>query len=292
MSVRTTCERLWCWYVGIVVAIAALTPGGGMVGHRPLLFVVVHLAVLIAALASAHLAHRRGEAAARWPRAVLALVGLPTVFSALCWVLPAVHPEPFEYAFAALDRRLFGTDLGRFAGHLGAAGTEVLQLCYASFYLLCMAAAVGALRGSGGAGFDRAVRQLTFGFLVSYLGYLLVPTLAPKVVLAFPDAIDGALLTPTLRDWIDGGEANPWDCFPSGHTMLTLTALALLWRENRRWFWWCLVPALGLIASTVLLRYHWGIDVVAGALLVWPTMWCCDWLSTADGSSSTAAPRH
>jgi membrane-associated phospholipid phosphatase len=90
-------------------------------------------------------------------------------------------------------------------------------------------------------------------------------------------------LTPTLRTWIDAGEANPWDCFPSGHTMLTITSLIILWRWNRRWFRWLLLPSLLLIVSTVVLRYHWSIDVLVGALLAWPCVWVGDRLADRDG---------
>jgi membrane-associated phospholipid phosphatase len=194
-----------------------------------------------------------------------------------------VHPEPHEFAFAALDRAMFGRDLGELVAHWPPLVNEVLQLCYGSFYFLCIAAAVGAGWRSGAAAFDRAVLWLVGGFLASYLGYLLVPTLGPKVVLAFHGEIEGVWLLGPVRAAIDAGEANPWDCFPSGHTMLTIISLLILWRWNRRWWCWLLLPALLLIASTVLLRYHWAIDVVVGALLAWPVAFGLDRLADGDG---------
>ncbi|MCU0863809.1 MAG: phosphatase PAP2 family protein [Planctomycetes bacterium] len=277
-----TSERIWLCYLAAVGAVALLADGGGDARHDRVRFLALHAGILVVVLAVAAVA-RRGPAAARWWRVGLATLGLPVVFSALCWLLPAVHPEPYEYAFAALDRAAFGRDPGTLVDHLPPLANEVLQLCYAGFYLLCFAAAIGAGVRSGAAAFDRAVLWLVGGFLCSYLGYLLVPTLGPKVVLAFDREIEGLGLLAPLRAAIDAGEANPWDCFPSGHTMLTITSLLILWRWNRRWWCWLVLPGALLIASTVLLRYHWAIDVLVGAALAWPVARGCDRLADLDG---------
>ncbi len=282
-TIAPTSERIWFTYLATVVAIALLIPGGGSGTHGVGTFVAVHAAVAAVVAWSRWLAVRRGHDAPRVLRAALAVIGLPVVFSSLCWLLPGVHPEPFEYTWLHLDRLWFGADAGLAVDQLPPWAVEVLQVVYASFYGICIASGLGAGRGSGRAAFDRAVLLLVGGFLASYLGYLLVPTLAPKVVLAFEHEVTGAWLTPHLRASIDGGELNPWDCFPSGHTMMTLTSLLIVWRWHRTWFRWLLVPGLLLIVSTVLLRYHWTIDVVAGALLAWPVARACDWLADRDG---------
>lgn len=280
---RPTAERIWLSYLACVAAVAGMTFAVGMPGHDVVRFLWVHAVVLAVVLVSRWCAVHRSHDAARVPRVFLGLIGLPVVFSSLCWLLPHAHPEPYEHTFLAFDRALFGSDAGVAAAHLPAWLIEVLQVCYAGFYCLCIASAVGAGFGGGKPAFDRASLRLVGSFLCSYLGYLLVPTLAPKVVLAFEHEIAGVWATPALRTAIDAGEANLWDCFPSGHTMLTLTSLLSLWRWNRRWFRWLVVPGALLIASTVLLRYHWTLDVVAGALLAWPVARACDWLADRDG---------
>jgi membrane-associated phospholipid phosphatase len=285
---RPTAERIWLCYLACVAAVAVITIAWGAPGHDATRFLIVHAVVLVVVLVSRWCAVHRSHDAARAPRVFLGLIGLPVVFSSLCWLLPHAHPEPWEHSFLALDRALFGSDIGHAAAHLPGWLVEVLQICYAGFYGLCIASAVGAGLGRGKAAFDRASLRLVGAFLCSYLGYLLVPTLAPKVVLAFEHDIEGLWLTPALRHAIDAGEANLWDCFPSGHTMLTLTSLLSLWRWNRRWFHWLVLPGALLIVSTVLLRYHWTIDVVAGALLAWPVARACDWL--ADRDEWPAAP--
>lgn len=279
---RPTSERIWLLYLACIFAVLAATPGGGADGHAPWTCAAVHAAVLAVVLWSHRIATRRSHDAARIVRAALAVVGLPTVFSALCWLLPAVHPEPFEWWFVGVDRALVGCDPGGFVRDLPDWLVEAMQIVYGAFYGICVFAAVAAGIGSGAAAFDRAVLLLVGGFLVSYLGYLLVPTLGPNRVLAFDHGVIGVWLAAPVRAAIDAGEANPWDCFPSGHTMMTATSLLILWRWNRRWFWVLLAPALLLIASTVLLRYHWLLDVAGGAALAWPVARGCDHLADRD----------
>lgn len=281
---RPTCERIWSVYLVCVVAVAWAAPETRSGDAAAWLHLLVHVAVGAAVVGVRWVAVHRSHERARMLRGALAIVGLPVVFSAMCWVLPAVHPEPYEYLWLAVDRAVFGADAARLVdGALPPWFVEVLQLDYASFYALCVASALLAGWRSGGRAFDRAMLLLVGGFLASYLGYLLVPTLAPKLALAFPEEVAGLWLTAPVRAWIDGAEANRWDCFPSGHTMLTITSLIILRRWARPAFRVLLVPGLLLIASTVLLRYHWVSDVVAGAVCAWPCAWLCDWLADRDG---------
>ncbi len=280
---QPTSERIWLVYLACVLAVTLGAAGGGHVGHAPWLCAVFHAGLLAVVLWSRRLALTRSHAAPRVLRAGLAIVGLPATFTALCWLLPAVHPEPYEWTFAAIDRAVFGFDPGALVGRMPLWLVETLQLCYGAFYGICVVAALGAGKASGAAAFDRAVLLLVGGFLASYLGYLLVPTLGPNRVLAFEHEVQGLWLTEPVRASIDAGEANPWDCFPSGHTMMALTSLLILWRWNRRWFAWFVGPCALLIASTVLLRYHWVADVAAGALLAWPVARACDRMADRDG---------
>ena len=58
-----------------------------------------------------------------------------------------------------------------------------------------------------------------------------------------------------------------WDSMPSGHTCMTLLMLVLTRRLLPRLLWVLVPIAIGLIFGTVYLRYHYGVDVLAGAAL-------------------------
>lgn len=262
----TTTERLWIAYCAAVVAVAIAAADGGEPEVRRVPFVLVHVAMALLQVLPVRLA-RRSESSARVARALLATIGLPVVFSSLCWLLPGVHPTACHLAFYRLDLALFGQDL---TAPLRASLPEwvltILQCVYASFYAVPFAAVVLSGRARGARAFDEALTLVTGGFLLSYLGYLWFPTLGPKDVLPTPMALSSPL-GEWLRVRIDAAEANPWDCFPSGHTMLSLVGVLVVRRRAPRAFVPMLVVALAIAFSTLALRYHWPVDVVSGAAL-------------------------
>ena len=110
---RPTIEWVWLAYLGCVTVVALVVDGGGMATHDPTMFVLAQLPVWVAVFVSLWLATRKSHDAARVLRSGLAVIGLPVVFSSLCWLLPAVHPEPYEFVWLEVDRWLFGTDISR-----------------------------------------------------------------------------------------------------------------------------------------------------------------------------------
>ncbi|GAB4145311.1 MAG: hypothetical protein Fur0037_13220 [Planctomycetota bacterium] len=276
-----TLPRILLAFLVVVSMAHGLAGGGGDGSYRPILHALVSAGLFALVLAVERFCRELSAAAGRAARTALCCLFLPVVFSAMGWLLPAVHPEPFEWTFAWLDARILG-DRAAFA-HLPWPLVDLLQITYASFYAIPIAAAVLAGRKSGARAFDRSMVILTFGFLASYLGYLLVPTLGPAVALPGLEGPRGSWLAARLHEWIDAAEANRWDCFPSGHTMMSLMSLHVV----RRWARAFTVPfavVVGiLIASTILLRYHWVADVLAGAALAPICMRIADRMLDADG---------
>ncbi len=107
------------------------------------------------------------------------------------------------------------------------------------------------------------------GFLLSYVGYFFVPARGPRFLLHDLQTYDlrGLWLFDHLRALLDRIESAHYDCFPSGHTEMTILA------------WWgsrsispmlsraMFVYTLGVIFATVYLRYHYTVDVMAGAIV-------------------------
>jgi len=57
------------------------------------------------------------------------------------------------------------------------------------------------------------------------------------------------------------------DCMPSGHTMLSLLGILMSWRFRSRWRWFITIGGISVIISTIYLRYHYAVDLIAGASL-------------------------
>lgn len=196
--------------------------------------------------------------------------------------VPVVHPVLYDDVLMSWDKALFGVNptqwLHQFAH---PALTEYLQITYTLFYFLPVLQGVElTVKGN----YDRLatfVYLMTFGFLVSYLMYFLMPAIGPRFTLhnflATDQDLPGLFLTHTFREFINAGGSAPAgipnpadvvnrDCMPSGHTMMTLMNILLAFKYRSRWRWFFAVVGGSLIFSTLYLRYHYVVDVLAGAL--------------------------
>jgi membrane-associated phospholipid phosphatase len=199
-------------------------------------------------------------------------VGLiPILFNSLADVIPYLHSTGWDSRLIEADRLVFGVDptvwLERF---LHSAAVDVLQLAYTSYYFLPIILALVLYQNRDRRGFDETAFGVILGFFVSYCGYLLFPAVGPRYTLAHLQSqpIVGSPKIETIRKSIDQLEKNKWDAFPSGHTAVVLLVLYYARRYTPRAFVVYLPVVVALIASTVYLRYHYVVDVVAGSLLV------------------------
>jgi PAP2 superfamily len=219
---------------------------------------------------------------ARWPRAQPLLILeafwlLPVVAIAHGYLGPlvdAVNPRLMDRELAQLDVRLFGEAPSVLLGErIPPWLTEVLLLCYYSYFI--WPAALGVVLWARGkrAEFGQYAFALSVFFAANYLGYILVPAVGPRFYLA--DGFSGPLQGVHFVPLLDGLMRMPpflRDCFPSGHTGVTLTVLALAWRFERTYFRIMLLPASGLILATLVGRFHYGVDLLCALPLVLATL--------------------
>ncbi|MEK6321232.1 MAG: phosphatase PAP2 family protein [Acidobacteriota bacterium] len=209
---------------------------------------------------------------ARFVRGWYPVALIPISYKELSYLIPLIHSSDSDAALAAVDHRFLGVHptvwLERFTW---PPLTEVLQLTYSSYYLLPVILGVVLWRKGWFEKFHFWVFIVVLGFYLSYLGYIAVPAIGPRflpeIVQAQTKPLTGVWLFQPVRAMLDRAEGITRDCFPSGHTELTLLVLYYAHRFHRRTFWWLLPLGTGVIISTVYLRYHYVVDVVAGALL-------------------------
>jgi membrane-associated phospholipid phosphatase len=110
---------------------------------------------------------------------------------------------------------------------------------------------------------------IALGFLASYIGYLIVPARGPRFLLKdlhhFP--LEGMWFFQWMQDGLDRLESAHFDCFPSGHTELTILAWWGSRMVSNRLFRIYFAYTACIIFATVYLRYHYTVDLLAGAAL-------------------------
>jgi membrane-associated phospholipid phosphatase len=145
--------------------------------------------------------------------------------------------------------------------------TDALSLCYGMFIPYFATSLIWYFLG------DLPVARRCFAGLIGlysigFLGYLLVPASGPYLAFArlYSVPLEGGWLTQANAGLVDIG-GNKVDVFPSLHCAASAFILAFDYRHSRGRFWLFLVPVVGLWFSTVYLRYHYLVDLVAGFAL-------------------------
>jgi len=196
------------------------------------------------------------------------LLVIPFTYKELEYLIPRIHPRDYDHQLAALDYRVFGVNPVVWLGNITTPPlTLALQLSYLTYYIFPIALAIVLWSRKEFDRFHFLLFIVALGFYVSYIGYIAVPAIGPRFFL------DGQVMpfrggaVAFIRGVLNRAEGITRDCFPSGHTELTLLVLYCAYRFHRRTFWIMLAPGLALIFSTVYLRYHYAVDVVAGAIV-------------------------
>ncbi len=214
-------------------------------------------------------------------------------FKEMYFMVHPINPHDMDYVLIKLDRVIFGTDPTALLDRLATPGlTEFLQICYSSFYLLWLILGIDLLRNHNERGFFFFLFVLMLGFYTSYAGYLIVPAIGPRFTLynfaKLNQELPGLYLTPYLREIINSGESitnvakaaalAQRDCFPSGHTEMTLITIATAIKYRAKSAMIIIPLGSGLIFATVYMRYHYGVDVIAGALVGIAVLASAGWL--------------
>ncbi|MEU0546456.1 phosphatase PAP2 family protein [Micromonospora sp. NPDC005979] len=194
------------------------------------------------------------------------------IYSSLRDITPELDFPLVDPALIEFDRTVFGGDVSRWLNDtLGSpALTLFMAICYLSYGLSQAAYAISSyVRGHAREYHDFAL-AISITAVVGYAGYVLVPGVGPHIyqtdVYADPlpgheGSIGGAL------DAITAVQGPARDLFPSLHTAMTVVLMVYLWRDARRLFWWYLPIGLGLVLSTLYLRKHYAVDLLAGTAL-------------------------
>jgi membrane-associated phospholipid phosphatase len=231
------------------------------------LFVIAHtLASLFFVVLAKWLAPMLGTAG-RYLRGWNTLLVIPVTYKELEYLIPRLHPRDFDWQLAAIDYRVFGVHPTVWLERLlWPPLTEIFQIIYATYYFYPLLFGVVLWRKGWVAKFHFWVLMIMLGLLSSYLGYIAVPAIGPRFILADQQTqpLAGIFLFEAIRTTLDKAEGITRDCFPSGHTELTLLTLYYAWRFHRPTFLCYVIPCSLLILSTVYLRYHYVVDVVAG----------------------------
>jgi len=199
----------------------------------------------------------------------------PLLYVACCYremamLIAAIRHARLDQTLADLDFAIWGVNptvwLERF---YSPALTEFLQIIYTLFVPVVLFVPWLMWRR----GMYKEFRYMSFllatGFLVSYLGYILVPAHGPRYLLEHLQnaPLKGLWLFDSMQSTLNRLESDHYDCFPSGHTEITLLAFWLSRSVSRGLFRAYFFYTICIVFATVYLRYHYTVDLLAGVLV-------------------------
>jgi membrane-associated phospholipid phosphatase len=268
-------------YWGVVMAVQLIFAGRiAAQGARVLPGLLLLDALMIAALVGVARLVRDREVRSRYTiKSAMVFATAYLAFMAMEFYLHAVNPVDFEAVLVDYDRRLFGSSgaeaLERFTLPIVA---DYCQFCYVTHYAHAFVLFGFLLQAGKIKEAQELMGIVAACFTLTFLGYILIPARSPHVIAALPETahllrFDGPLplgpLAAGLNAWIQENEVFKRDCFPSGHAMLAVAVLVSSWRYYRPTFPFYAALLGGLVAGTMLLRYHYVVDLLAGGLVAW-----------------------
>lgn len=196
--------------------------------------------------------------------------------------IPELNPADRDAVLIRIDGALLGGVPSLWLEPLSTPWlTEVLQLAYFVYYVLPLIL-LGILHrprprsannlrrtGSQEQAFDLCMVALLLSHYLAFIGYMAVPALGPRFALAslYRTELTGLLVAEPIRDLLNALEGIKRDAFPSGHTSAALISLHYAFRFTPRLARYALPAVALMVLSTLYLRYHYAVDILAGAIL-------------------------
>lgn len=224
-------------------------------------------------------ARPRLAAAADFFRTMLPFVLCIAVYTNLHDTVRFVNPHDIHQHLVAIEEWLFGGQPVVWAERfITPARTEIFSTFYASFFLIAPSA-VAVLWASGRRAEAReTLLAVILCFYTGYLLYVLFPAAPPRLYLEslgmFSVDLRGGPIAGFQQSLIElmPNHASR-AAFPSLHAGVSVVTIYYSWRYCR---WYAPIVGLvvaGLLVSTVYLRHHYVVDLVAGALLLPWVVW-------------------
>lgn len=170
----------------------------------------------------------------------------------------------------AIDQWIFGVQPSIWAQRfIHPWLTEIFSFCYMIFFIFAPAVALTLYLQRRKTEFRAVLVSVILCFYVGYFLYVIFPAVPPRLTLKhlYTIAFNGTPLANTAIAMINILPGESRAAFPSLHAAVTLLSLMLAYKYVR-WLFWILLPfCTGLILSTIYLRHHYAVDLIAGFVL-------------------------
>jgi membrane-associated phospholipid phosphatase len=232
------------------------------------------------------------------------MIAILYIFKEIYLLVRPINPNDCDLALINIDYWMFGVNptvwIYRFANPVI---TEFLQIIYSLYYLVIPAYGIEIYIKKRYGDFQFSVFVLFIGFYTAYALYLIFPAVGPRFHLhnfySIDSELPGLFLTKLLRvilnfgESIPAGAVNPQDyvqrdAMPSLHAEIAILLAYLSKKLKLKSFYFYLPYCLLMMLATVYLRYHYVIDLIAGAALALVAVWIGKLMYQKNDTAGTA----
>jgi membrane-associated phospholipid phosphatase len=185
-----------------------------------------------------------------------------------------INPHDVHAQLVAIEQWIFGGQPVVWAERfITPARTELFSTFYSSFFLIAPSVVIVLWASGKRIEARHALLGVIICFYTGYLLYVLFPAAPPRFYLEslglFHVNLRGGAITSfqnSLTEMMPNHASRA--AFPSLHAGVSVVSLYYAWRFCRWYFPVLLVVVIGLLVSTVYLRHHYVVDLIAGALML------------------------
>lgn len=205
----------------------------------------------------------------------LPLLALPLLYGGVPGT--AIGVGPFDGTVQGWDRVIFGTDAARtFAGALPSAPvSELLHAAYLSYYAIIYGPPLAMYLRGDKVAFAKTVEAFTMAMVACFLIFCFVPVDGPRYAWSPPAGMPEGFFRGVVLAILEGASSRG-TAFPSSHQAIALVMglSSLSW--SRRLGLPVLVVSVLLGLGAVYGGFHYGVDMLAGAIVgfaAWVVVW-------------------
>lgn len=210
----------------------------------------------------------------RWVRVLRAfdvVLWIPALFFMTIAMVHRINPVDYDETLLRADAGIGGPAVLRWMETITSPVlNDVMMILWVSYYALPVIPGI-EMYVRRRPRFFEVKSMVLLGFFIAYVGYFAAPAMGAGYFLdrmGVADPGEGAGAMAPLKEAVHAAEgAEARDTYPSGHVAIAVVTLWYVLR-HRLWLGWIAAPqALGVIFSTMYLRYHYIVDVIAGVLV-------------------------
>lgn len=250
-------------YAAVAVGLLALA---ALHDSFALLLILGHIAVIGVLMAIA----RSSSPAAVFLHHWYLLLYVPFCYKQVPYLVNALHLHAADNTLAHWDLAMWKVDpVLWLSSKQSRLVVEFLQAVYTMFLPGSVALGLVLWFRRPREEFRLGTFAIALTFLVSYLGYLLLPARGPRFMdyASHYPPLQGLWAFHYFQRALDTLEGAQYDCFPSGHVAVVLVGCWVARRVSTPVFLTFAAFAACIAFSTIYLRYHYVIDVIVGMAL-------------------------